>query len=78
MCIVPDDFLRVSAKTKFFSFFGRHNTVESTYNFLSLKLVKVREHNLPDSKVDAGHLNAEENSSYGSTKAAGHSWGEKT
>ena len=30
MCIVPDDFLRVSAKTKFFSFFGRHNTVEST------------------------------------------------
>ena len=31
MCIVPDDFLRVSAKKKIFSFFGRHNTVESTY-----------------------------------------------
>ena len=35
MCIVPDDFLRVSAKKKFFSFFGRHNTVESTlYNIM--------------------------------------------
>ena len=32
----------------------------------------VREHNLPDSKVDAGHLDTEENASYRSSKAAGN------